>query len=121
MSTYKITVNGVAYDVTVIPGRLVILTEPVFTLPAQTGEIGEEAFAGIRAESVQLGENVTAVGARAFAGSSELKALIVSGSDTAFDETALENCDSVTVYAPAGSGAESFAEAAGIPFIPLVK
>ena len=112
---------SVAYDVTVIPGRLVILTEPVFTLPAQTGEIGEEAFAGIRAESVQLGENVTAVGARAFAGSSELKALIVSGSDTAFDETALENCDSVTVYAPAGSGAESFAEAAGIPFIPLVK
>ena len=110
-----------AYDLTVVTGRLVILTEPVFTLPALTGEIGEEAFAGIKAESVLLGEEVTRVGAKAFAGSTDLSALIVMGSDTAFDESALEDSDFVTVYAPAGSVAESFAEKAGIPFLPLVK
>ena len=110
-----------AYDLTVITGRLVILKEPVFILPAQTGEIGEEAFAGIKAESVLLGEEVTRVGAKAFAGSTDLSALIVMGSDTAFDESALEGSDFVTVYAPAGSVAESFAEKAGIPFIQLVK
>jgi hypothetical protein len=45
---------------------------------------------------------------------------IVLGTDTELDADALKGCESVTVFAPAGSKAEEFAEANSISFIPLL-
>ena len=109
------------FDVTVVPGKLVVLEEPAFTVPASVQNIEEEAFAGDTMESVLLGENVASVGPKAFAGNTKLTTLIVKGSSTEFDASALEGSENVTVYAPAGSSAESFAKAAGIAFLPLIQ
>lgn len=107
------------FNVTVVPGKLVVLEEPIFTVAAKVKNIEEEAFAGDDLESVLIGENVASVGPKAFADNTNLKTLVVKGSSTEFDASALAGSDNVTIYAPAGSKAQSFAETAGVPFIPL--
>ena len=82
--------------------------------------IGEEAFAGIAAASVLVGENVCAIGEKAFADCVNLTALFICGAETDIDDTALSGSGNVTVYAPADSKAQAFAQANGITFVPLV-
>jgi len=83
--------------------------------------LSKPASAGDNLESVLLDENVVSVGPKAFAGNTKLTTLVVKGSSTEFDASALEGSENVTVYAPAGSSAESFAKSAGISFIPLMQ
>lgn len=89
-----------------------------FTLPTELVSIGEEAFAGIPAERVEITENVTSIGARAFADCEKLTALVIPATVEHIDDTALDGTENVTVYGEADSEAQRFAEANNIPFVP---
>ena len=103
-----------------VPGTLVLLPEqPDFTVPAMLREIGEEAFASIRAETILLPETVETVQAYAFAGGPSTKAVVFLGMETLFEEDALAGCENLLVIAPEGSSAQSYAEAKGLDFVPL--
>ena len=104
-----------------IPGLHVVLDEPDFIAPAMLKGIGPEAFAGIGAESILLPESVKEVAADAFGDCEKLTAFIVCGAETEIDNEALMGSTNVTVYAPAGSLAQTFAEDNGISFIPLLN
>lgn len=86
-------------------------------LPSELTEIGAEAFAGSAVERVEVGENVTAIGFRAFADCTALREIVIPASVTAINRHALEGCADVTVYGAAGSEAERFAVAAGWTFV----
>ena len=88
-----------------------------FTLPASLIRIEKEAFAGTRAERVEISENVVSIGPRAFADSESLRELVIPGTVTSIDDTALEGSESVTVYGETDSEAQRFAEANDIPFV----
>lgn len=104
-----------------VPGRLVVLAEPDFIVPAALKSIAPEAFTGIGAESVLLPESVEEVGFDAFRDCEKLTAFIVLGTETELGPDALMGCENVTVYAPAGSKAAEFAEENKIDFIPLLN
>ena len=108
-------------SISFVPGRLVILAEPDFIVPEALKAIDPEAFAGIGAESVMLTESVEVVAPEAFGDCKQLRTFIVCGKDTDIDADALKGSEDVTVYAPAGSKAEIFAEYNEIDFIPLVN
>lgn len=110
-----------ACDIGFVPGRLVILAEPDVVVPKMLEAIDPEAFAGMVAESVLLPECVEEVGSEAFGDCKNLTAFIVCGKDTDIDADALKGSEKVTVYAPAGSKAETFAEINMIDFIPLMN
>lgn len=87
-SVEKLSVKQAGNDVFVLNNRFVMpegnvtvsvtLKElNVFTLPAALTEIDEEAFAGIAAEYVQVTENVTSIGSRAFADCKNLKQIAI--------------------------------------------
>lgn len=104
-----------------VPGRLVVLAEPDFIVPAALKSIAPEAFTGIGAESVLLPESVEEVGFDAFRDCEKLTAFIVLGTETELGPDALMGSANVTVYAPAGSKAAEFAEENKIEFIPLLN
>ena len=84
---------------------------PEFILPGQLQTIEEEAFAGIRARTVQLQEGITTIGPRAFMNCGKLEQIEIPATVTRIAEDAFEGTDGFVIYCPAGSGAESFAEA----------
>lgn len=88
-----------------------------FVLPESLTTIGEEAFAGIAAEKVEVSVNVTAIGARAFANCGNLRELYIPENVTKIDDTALSGSDNVTVYGATGSEAHEFATRNNIPFV----
>ena len=87
-----------------------------FALPQMLTAIGEEAFAGIAAETVEVSENVVSIGPRAFADCKNLREIIIPATVTAIDDSALSGCENVTVYGVKGSEAERFATENGFAF-----
>ena len=87
------------------------------TLPADLVSIEEEAFAGTRAERVEISKNVVSIGARAFADSESLRALVIPATVKTIDDSALAGSDNVTIYGETGSEAERFAKDNDIPFV----
>ena len=85
-------------------------------LPEKLTEIGEKAFAGIAAETVEVTENVVSIGPRAFADCKNLRKITIPASVKKIDGSALEGCENVTVYGVKGSEAERFATANGFAF-----
>ena len=85
------------------------------TLPASLLDISEEAFMNASAEEYILPDGLTAIQARAFA-DSRAKLVAVPDSVISIAEDAFEDCK-VTLIVPAGSFAEDFAQAHGIPYI----
>ena len=90
-----------------------------FALPQMLTAIGEEAFAGIAAETVEVSENVVSIGPRAFADCKNLREIIIPATVTAIDDSALSGCENVTVYGVKGSEAERFAKENGFTFAEL--
>lgn len=90
---------------------------PGFALPVSLTAIGEEAFAGIPAERVDVTESVVSIGSRAFADCARLKEITIPATVLSIDDHALEGCANVTVYGAKGSEAERFATAAGFTFV----
>lgn len=89
-----------------------------FKLPAGLVAIGDSAFEGIPAERVEITENVTSIGARAFADCEKLTALVIPATVEHIDDTALAGSENVTIYGETDSEAQRFAEANSIPFVP---
>ena len=120
--------EGVEVEVIIADGESIVVVSPKpsfadvsfgtadFTLPAGLLTIEEEAFAGISAQRVEVSWNVGAIGPRAFAGCPNLLAISIPDTVTSIDDSALAGCGSVTVFGPAGSEAQRFAEANGLPF-----
>ena len=69
-------------------------------LPEMLTSIGEEAFAGIKAECVVIPENVASIGPRAFADSPNLKKVILYPDDAEIAEDAFEGCGEVEIAEP---------------------
>ena len=75
-------------------------------------DIGEEAFAGISAESVFIPDGCQVIGAYAFRDCGNLKWIRIPDSVTAVDPTAFDGCGRVYVIGIPGSAAESFCDTA---------
>ena len=88
-----------------------------FVLPQSLTIIGEEAFAGIAAERVDVTENVVSIESRAFADCGNLREIIIPSTVLSIDDHALSGCDNVTIYGTKGTEAERFANAAGFAFV----
>ena len=87
-----------------------------FTLPGMLTQIGEEAFYGIAAETIEVTENVVSIGPRAFADCKNLREITIPANVTAIDDSALSGCENVTVYGVKGTEAERFANENGFAF-----
>ena len=66
-------------------------------LPAMLTSIGEEAFAGIKAECVIIPKNVTVIGSRAFADSPKLEKVILESDSVEIAPDAFEGCGNVEI------------------------
>ena len=89
----------------------------VLALPQSLTIIGEEAFAGIAAERVDVTENVVSIERRAFADCMGLREITIPATVFSIDDHALDGCGDVTVYGAQGSEAERFAHATGFAFV----
>ncbi len=83
-------------------------------LPEKLEQIGESAFENGTFTHVYLGDKVTAIGSKAFAGCGTLKLIRIPASCTDIAEDAFSGCLQVMFECPADSAARQFAEAHGI-------
>ena len=89
-----------------------------FILPIAVQKIDEEAFSGIRAEVVNLQQNVSVIGDRAFADCINLRQILVPASVTDFGERIFEGCnDDLMIYGDDGSDAQTWAVENGYVFV----
>ena len=92
--------------------------KPDFIPPAKLTEIGEEAFAGVAATAVKLGENVSSIGSRAFADCPNLSAIYIPAATKSIDESAFADDGMLaTIVGKSGSAAEAFAKDNGYEFV----
>ena len=114
--SYNISTGLVTATASVIPPAVEPL-EPDFILPAFLSVIDEEAFRGISASAVRIGEGVTSIGACAFADCVSLVQVEIPASVTSIDPTAFSGVSGLTIIGVAGSEAESFAGRMGFDFL----
>ena len=86
------------------------------TMPEALTLIGEKAFYGVAAETIEVSENVVSIGARAFADCKNLREITIPDNVKEIDDSALSGCENVTVYGVKGSEAERFATENGFTF-----
>ncbi len=86
-----------------------------FTMPGCLTEIGEEAFAGLTAEKVEVSESVVYIGSRAFADCLNLREFHIPAGVLEIEGDALAGCSGVTVYGST-QVAKDFAEANGFAY-----
>ena len=87
------------------------------TLPSGVTTIGNNAFDGCSSlTSITLPAGVTAIGDSAFYSCSSLSSIFIPESVNEIDEYAFEWCPKLTIYAPAGSYAQRYAESNGYSF-----
>ena len=103
----------------------IIESEPTYNsvlkLPAAIKVIDAEAFMGMQADRVILPDGATTIGARAFANCDSLLRIDIPATVTSIAADAFNGCANVTIYAPAGSYAESYAAENGIDFASASK
>lgn len=95
-----------------------VLVHNALRLPAFLNEIGEGAFCRINASAVIVGDNVTAIGPRAFAECRQPLTIWIPDSVTDIADNAFEN-SSVTISASPDSPAWQYAQRKGIPAVTL--
>ena len=87
-------------------------------IPESVVIIGDEAFWGCETlTSVAIPASVASIGAFAFGGCWNLTSITIAGKDTSLGQRSIPSGQSVTVHAPAGSYAESYAKENNIPFV----
>ena len=87
-----------------IPGSVAVISENVFS-----------ACAGL--ETVILEEGVTEICSSAFSFCKELKTIKIPKSVTSIDDLAFSFCEKLSIHAPVGSYAETYAKEHYIPFV----
>ncbi len=94
---------------------------PDFVLPDSSVTIEQEAFSGIAATYVVVPYSVDTIGARAFAGCTELRAVYFTGRNCIIANDTFEGCGSLVLISHESSGSVSnvhrFANAHGFQFI----
>ena len=90
--------------------------EPDFILPASTRVIEDEAFAGIKATSILVGDQVESIGSKAFANCTNLQQIVIPESVVVISENAFEGCNDIVIFGVTGSCAETYAESNGFTF-----
>ncbi len=93
-----------------------LFTSPDFVVPEDLQTIQSEAFSGIGAESIELSQNVTTIGSRAFSDCHSLTKVNIPSSCTSIATDAFANVNGLTIYGSFGSYAETYANNHGIPF-----
>ncbi len=86
----------------------------ILTLPANLVQIEAEAFYGCSAEEYHLGDQVTSIGASAFANLKGKAVIYMPSGDVSIADSAFEGSE-VTLACTPGSAAEKWAQAHGIP------
>ena len=94
-----------------------LMMTPAFSLPAKTGEIGDEAFSGISAKAVYIPNGAKRIGTKAFANCTALQQIRIPRSVDTIAADAFSGCPvSLIIYGEAGSTAEEFADSKGYTF-----
>ena len=91
-------------------------SESQLHLPAQLTEIRESAFENGTFGRVYLGENVTTIGARAFAGCAGLKYINIPDACVSIAEDAFDGCPNVIIVCRIGSAACKYAVSHGLQY-----
>ena len=118
--TFHVYKDSYAYQYLMEKGgfNIQIIYEVDLRLPQALERIEEEAFDGnTQFAFVEISENISYVGARAFRNCSNLKYAYFLGMDTVIGEDAFAGCDLLTIVCREGSSAEAYARANGIDFI----
>ena len=91
------------------------------TIPESVTSIGSFAFLECESlTSITIPDSVTSIGIYAFSGCTGLKSVDVLNASAEFGEGVFHACfDDLVIYGLAGSTAQTYAEACGIPFRPL--
>lgn len=92
------------------------LPEPDVILPEQLIRIEEEAFYSCAFTHVYLSDQVTSIGAYAFAASDSLTFVYIPDTTTAIAENAFAGSDNVVIGCHEGSYAQEYAETHQIPY-----
>ena len=95
------------------------MTDPDFVVPEKTVTIGMEAFYGIAAERIRLGEKVCEIGDSAFGNCSNLKEIYIPEGCDSIAATAFRGVMGLTIYGVEGSYAEWYASNYGYEFAPV--
>ena len=98
------------------------LTEIV--LPEALTTLGQQAFLNCtNLRSITVPEGIETISVSAFAGCTGLAQFVIYSNDFEFttdvEPAMFADCSNVTIYAPAGSTAETYANEMGIPFVSL--
>ncbi len=116
--THKIWTESNNYVTLTITNETPAMPEATFRTPNALTTIEEEAFAGISAETVEIGENAESVRWQAFADSG-VKTVIIRNGNTWIDDNAFDGCGNITVYGEPNSEVSSWAERNGYSFYPI--
>lgn len=90
-------------------------------MPGLLVKIDESAFEGIAATNVEVTENVTAIGKRAFADCDNLREITIPATVTEIDDQAFEGCHDVKVYGYPGTEAFRIAQLYDFTFVNLKR
>ncbi|MBQ3524401.1 MAG: leucine-rich repeat domain-containing protein [Clostridia bacterium] len=87
------------------------------TLPSSLKTISEETFQSCKSlKTVKISDGTTVIERRAFDACEALEKIEIPGTVETFEGHPLNRCDGVTIYAPAGSAAEDYANLYDINF-----
>lgn len=96
------------------------MREGTVTLPGMLKTLDEEAFRGSASiQAVILPDGMNAIGDYAFADCAGLRVVLAPDGITEIGETDFEGSPNVTLVETAGETLASYAEAAGIAYMPL--
>lgn len=90
--------------------------DTMLILPKSTTKVKAQAFRGISAESIRIPEGCVAIEPYAFADCQALTSVVILGNDTGIAALAFDGCDDLTIIAPEGSKAQTFANEKGYTF-----
>ncbi len=113
--THKLWKESDNYVLLTITDETPTMPEAGFRTPSALNTIEEEAFAGINAETVEIGESTENVFWRAFADSS-VKTVIFRNGNTWVSDDAFAGCGNITVYSERDTEVFWWAERNGYSF-----